>query len=262
MPVNFISAQTEYFPDDLQFQPFMANALEPKLGFLFELGKNELRLDIGNSLDIVKWGSEEAAYSIGADLFTYTLLRGETNFHFPVHAVDYLFGLNFAYKRKVGENEVGARLRLSHISAHLVDGHYDWQNDLWLDGHKPRVYSREFLELMPYYKLSDLRVYLGLTYIYHVDPVYIGKGNYQVGFDYIARDFISQGISLFAGYDLKLIIISKFSGNNSVVGGIKFGKYEGKGFSIYFQYYSGNSIHGEFFDFKTDYSALGLNLDL
>ena len=42
-----INAQNkiELFPDDLNIKPFTANILEPRLGSLFQLGDNELRLE-------------------------------------------------------------------------------------------------------------------------------------------------------------------------------------------------------------------------
>jgi len=260
---EIFAQQVVLFPDDLNVQPFTANILEPKLGFLIQFSKNELRLDIGNSIDVLRYEkNENETLSFGADFFTYTLLRGEKNFHFPVDAVDYLFGINGSYK-VINENiEYGARLRISHISAHFVDGHYDGVESKWRDDLNPRVYSREFIELMPYYKINSVRVYAGFTYLFHVDPGYIGKENYQIGFDYFLPDFISESITPFVGYDFKLINIDKFTANNSVSAGLKFGKPYGKGLSLYFHYYSGKSIHGEYFDFNKKYAALGINLDL
>lgn len=264
-----INAQTksELFPDNLTIQPFVANTLEPNLGAVFHLSKKELRLDIGNSIDIYRKQINNITYSFGADLFTYTLLRSESDFHFPVDAVDYLFGLNAGIKYKNPQkscliNEIGARFRLSHISAHIVDGHLDPDPDrLWIDDHAPRVYSREFFELMPYVKISDLRLYFGLTYIYHVDPGYIGKDNYQVGFDYFYKGFCDS-LTPFIGYDLKVINIEKYTANNSIKLGVKFGKPNGKGLSVYYHYYSGKSVHGEYFEHNREYSAIGFNLDL
>lgn len=265
-----INAQTksELFPDDLTIQPFTANMLEPKLGFVFQMSNDELRLDIGNSIDIYRKQIGNITYSFGADLFTYTLLRSEDDFHFPVDAVDYLFGVNAGFKYESPNkcctiiDEIGARFRLSHISAHMVDGHLDPDPDrLWIDDQAPRVYSREFFELMPYVKINDLRLYLGLTYIYHVDPGHIGKDNYQVGFDYFYKGF-GCSITPFIGYDLKIINIDKYTANNSINVGIKFGKPNGKGFSVYYHYYSGKSVHGEYYEHNRAYSALGFNLDL
>ncbi len=259
---TFAQSQIELFPGGLNIQPFTANALEPRMGFLFQLNKNELRLDAGNSFDIARLQKENRTFSFGADMFTYTLLRGEKDFHFPVDAVDYLFGINFGYRKTGDCSEYGMRLRISHISAHFVDGHYDGIDHEWRDGQNPRVYSREFVEFMPFYKIDNLRVYGGFTYIFHVDPAYIKKDNYQLGFDYFFKNMINENLTPFAAYDFKMIHINKYTANNSLSLGLKLGKLEGKGMSVYFSYYSGKSLHGEYFDFNNEYSAFGINLDL
>jgi hypothetical protein len=74
-------------------------------------------------------------------------------------------------------------------------------------------------------------------------------------------DFIQLFVP-FAAYDFKLSKISKYSGNNIISAGIKFGKYDSRGLSILFSYFSGKSIHGEYFDLNERYSTIGLNLDL
>jgi hypothetical protein len=260
-----ISAQNtfEYFPSGLNIQPFTANIIEPRIGFMFQSSKNELRLDIGNSMDIIRYGDKNKALSFGADFFTFTLLRGENDFHFPVDAVDYLFGVNFGYKKVVNQtDEFGVRLRLSHISAHFADGHFNNAKQEWRDGQKPRVYSREFLEFIPYYKFNDLRLYGGFTYIYHIDPTNIGKYNFHAGFDYFQDDFFINMIHPFIGYDLRAIKISKYSVNNSIEVGIKAGHNRGRGISLYYTYFSGNNIHGEYFNFREKYHGIGINLDL
>ena len=264
--LNFISYsqdKTEFFPDDLLIQPFTANILEPKLGFLFQLDANELRLDIGNSLDLIRHKlNENETISFGADLFTYTLLRSESDFHFPVDAVDYLFGVNFGYLKKLENSEYGLRLRISHISAHFVDGHFDNQRGEWRGGLNPRVYSREFFELMPFYKFNNLRLYVGVTYLFNVTPDELGKDSYQAGFDYFMTEIFDSDITPFLAYDFKLVNIEEYSGNNSINAGVKLGKPNGKGLSFYFHYYSGKSVHGEYYDFNRTYSAIGFNLDL
>ncbi|MGK9367464.1 DUF1207 domain-containing protein [Melioribacter sp. Ez-97] len=252
----------QLFPSELSVQPFTANILEPKLGFLFHTSNNELRLDIGNSVDIIRWGGGSEYFSVGADLFTYTLLRSESDFHFPVDAVDYLFGLNASWKVRQGFDSYGIRFRLSHISAHFVDGHYDWETNDWRDGKKPRVYSREFVELIPFYQIESLRVYAGFTYLFHVDPEYIGKDIYQFGFDYFYDGFFKTNLYPFLAYDFKLQHIGKYSATHNIMAGLKFGKSGGRGISLYFNYFSGNNFHGEYFDTKENYFSIGFNLDL
>lgn len=261
--INFAQDKINLFPSDLLIQPFSANTLKPKLGFEFKNGKNELSLNIGNSIDILHYQlDEKSKLSFGADLFTYTLLRSQSDFHFPVDAVDYLFGVNFGYKTKVAENVIGARFRISHISAHFVDGHYDKDNNEWLDGREPKVYSREFFELIPFIKLNNLRLYGGITYIYSIDPRDLGKDQYQVGFEYFANELISNSLTPYIAYDFRLINLYQYTGNNSLEVGLKLGYADGKGLSLYFRYFSGYSIHGEYFDVKEDFTSLGFNFDL
>lgn len=258
-------AQVEkvFFPDNLNIQPFTANFLEPKLGFLFKTGQNEIRMDIGNSREIVHFKlSDEVILSVGADLFTFTKLNGEQEFHFPVDAVDYLFGLNAGYKYELKEYSYGFRFRLSHISAHFVDGHYDNTTAKWKGERPPRVYSREFIEFFPFIKFGGLRTYAGFTYLFHVVPKDLGKGIYQIGMDYYFTNFNCNNFAPFAAYDFKLNKIGKYSGTNSFSLGIKFGKAAGAGFSVALNYFNGKSVHGEYYDYRENYSAISFNLDL
>jgi hypothetical protein len=247
------------FPSYLLVQPFTANTLKPKFGFEFKTNKNELSLNVGNSMDIFHYQIDEnSKLSFGADMFTYTLLRSQNDFHFPVDAADYLFGFNFGYAK----GNYGARLRISHISAHLVDGHFDKNKNEWIDGKLPRVFSKEFFELIPFYRLNDFRFYLGLTYNYHIDPANIGKDQYQAGFEYFANNLLSENLTPYIAYDFRLINIYGYTGNNSLEAGLKYGFAEGKGVSFYFRYFSGYNIHGEYFDVKEDFTSFGFNLDL
>ncbi len=261
--VSFSQWQHELFPSDLNIQPFTANFLEPKAGFLITTNENWLRLDISTSRDIINWHNDVETISIGADVFTFTRLRSTDNFKFPVETIDYLFGFNGGYKKKIcNDNEYGIRFRLSHISAHLVDGQYDAQSQKWRDGRDPFVFSKEFIELFPYFRINTFRGYIGLTYIFHVIPDKIKKGNFQIGFDYFVTQFGNDFLTPFIAYDFKLAGNQEYIGNNIVSAGIKFGKWNQKGLSLYFTYFSGMSIHGEYFDLNENYSSIGFNFEL
>jgi hypothetical protein len=262
IPSLFAQGKGEWFPSNLNIQPFTASFIEPRAGFSYLPTRKDIELDIGTSSDIYHYTKDNYVLSFGADLFTYTRLRGESNFFFPVDAVDYLFGVNAGYKVTEQKNEYGLRFRLSHISAHFVDGHFDGNLKEWRNGRKPQVYSREFIELFPFYKISTFRAYLGLTYIFHVTPKDIGKGIYQAGFDYYFNSFISKNISPYIAYNFKLDNIGSYFGNNIISAGIKFGRYDAKGFSVSFNYFSGKSIHGEYYDVTENYTTIGVNLDL
>ena len=131
---SLAQSSTEWFPAELNIQPFTAHFLEPKAGFQYLFDLEKVRIDIGTSHDIIQWKAEDESFSFGADFFTYTRARSENNFKFPVETVDYLFGVNGSYKSKSDLSEWGARLRFSHISAHLVDGYYDAESGNWLEG--------------------------------------------------------------------------------------------------------------------------------
>jgi hypothetical protein len=252
----------EWFPSNLNIQPFTAHFLEPKAGFQYLFDLEKVRIDIGTSHDIIHWLNESESFSLGADFFTYTRARSENNFKFPVETVDYLFGINGSYKYKIDEGELGVRLRFSHISAHLVDGYYNAESESWLNGREPFVYSREFFELIAYYKVSDLRVYGGVTYNIHIVPDEIKKEIFQVGFDYYPDILSTSVLTPFVAYDFKLTGIDEYSGNSIISAGIKFGKPESRGFTILASYFSGKSVHGEFYDISENYATIGINLDL
>ncbi len=252
----------KWFSNGLNIQPFTANILEPRAGVSYLINQDKLRLDIGTSSDIYKIESGNSILSFGADLFTYTRLRSENNFRFPVETVDYFFGINSGYKIIDAERQFGFRFRLSHISAHLVDGRFDNSSTQWKDGIEPFVYSREFFELIPFYQIDSFRIYAGITYIFHVIPDLIGKEIYQTGFDYYFESFPAKNISPFIADDFKLSRIDKYFGNNNFVAGIKFGVFDKKGFSLIYSYTSGKSVHGELYNLNESYSSIGINMDL
>ncbi len=261
--VSFAQVDTEFFPSELNIQPFTANFLEPKAGFLISTDNNKLRLDISSSRDLIHWKDKNSVISIGADVFTFTRLRSSEDFKFPVETIDYLFGLNAGYKIHFAkEKEIGLRFRLSHISTHLVDGQYDAQNQKWREGREPFVFSKEFIELFPYYRFNTFRVYSGFTYIFHIVPGDIKKFNLQLGFDYFATQFGNDFITPFLAYDFKFAGDTKYIGNNIISAGLKFGKWNQRGFSLYYTYISGKSIHGEYYDVYENYSSIGFNFEL
>lgn len=258
----FSQQRLALFPADLNIKPFVANFLEPKAGFLFMSGENSLRLDIGTSNDFLHFADDEKTYSFGGDFFTYTKLRGEKNFKFPVDAVDYLFGLNGSIKIKKLNYECGMRMRLSHISAHFVDGHYDNFSISWRGGRTPRVYSREFVEVTPFYSRNDFRLYFSYAYMFHVIPTEIGKNIFQIGGEKFFNLSFTNYLFPFIAYDLRMTKLRKYSGTNSLSAGIKVGNKNAGGLSFKVDYFSGNNIHGEYFDYKEKYFAFGMNIDL
>lgn len=253
---------SDWFPENPNVKPFAANFLEGRTGAIYLFDLDKIRLDIGTSRDLIKLTSDENTMSVGFDFFTYTRLRKQNNFKFPVETIDYMFGINYGYKVVYGKKDIGLRFRLSHISAHLVDGLYDKNSEQWIDNRKPFVYSREFFEIFPYYSYSGFRGYLGLTYIFHTVPGVFKKRIIQIGMDYFIDYLRTKNFTPFAAYDLKFSGTTKYAATHTVNTGIKFGQPESRGFSVYFSFISGRNVHGELFDISEQYLAFGFNLDI
>jgi len=261
----FAQERVVFFPNGLNFKPYAANILEPRVGFMFELDKNYLRLDIGNSIDLTKiYLNEKEKFSFGADFFTYTLLRSQNNFKFPVEAVDYLFGLNFAYINFDSLKNIGygSRLRISHISSHLSDGRFDNVSFSWKDQLNPFVYSREFFELSFYYEYNNAKIYLGASYLFHIIPKNIKRDEYFAGVEYFAN-FISSHFLPYFAYNIKINHFSnEYYVNHNAALGSKLGTKNGRGISLYLSYYKGKNFHGPLYLYDKNYVSLGFNVDL
>lgn len=254
--------KTVWFPGKLLVHSFTANVLEARSGFDFFIDKSNLQLNAGSTQDIVHYNSVCDSFSLGADIFTYTRLRSTKEFKFPVETIDYLFGINFGYKMRLKLSEAGFRIRISHISTHQVDGDYDSSLVAnWRNNRVPFVYSREFIEFMPYIEYEFFRAYAGFTYIFHTIPSNLNRCLYQIGFDKFYVNSILP-FTPFTAYDLKFEKREgRYAGNNNIRIGAKFGKYAGKGFSLYYSFVSGYSIHGQLYNIKEKYSSIGINLD-
>ena len=110
------------------FTPLLADPMEPQVSVMPYVGQRFLNLDIGTTADLYQ--NKSKTFAIGVDFGTWSLLRESDNFKFPVDAVSYLFGINTSWKEKISSqtlpfDEFSGRVRLSHISAHFEDGHYE-----------------------------------------------------------------------------------------------------------------------------------------
>lgn len=257
--INARETGLSFYSGPLLFKPLVANTFEPRVGLVWRTDGNHLRLDIGNSMDLLQYRFEDPnkCLTIGSDFFTYTMLIGEKNFHFPVTAVDYLFGFNVNYVDTAASGIFSARLRLSHISAHFVDGHFDGTRGQWKDGLNPRVYSREFFDLaLAYQPQHSWRWYIGVISLYHVDPTTLPKLEGYAGGEY--HHLVMNSINTFAAYQWTATGLRP---RHEAELGIKIGNWFSRGVRLYYMYYYGNSIHGEYYDQKDEYSGISFTVE-
>jgi hypothetical protein len=210
-------------------------------------------------VDLIRYNFSEPfrTLTIGSDFFTYTLLRGEQNFHFPVDAVDYFFGININYRDSLGIGSFSSRLRISHISAHFVDGHFDGFTGQWKNGQSPRVYSREFIDFTSALEpMEYVRFYLGFMYLWHVDPVSLPTFLPYSGFEYHYANS-----SIFLPYCAYQFTITGMRPRHEFQAGVKIGPWRGRGTQLFLLHHQGNSIHGEYFDVNNPYTGIGFLID-
>ena len=256
-----------WLPGGNLFPPLIAPTVEPRAGMLVLKDVKRLRLDIGRSVDLYAFPTSDdgrTEVTAGADFFTWTSLRQADDFHFPVDAVDYLFGINFNARHAIDDvSALSARLRISHISAHLVDGSYDKLQGVWRNGQLPRVYSREFFDLVCALQWTpSLRVYAGGQYVYHIDPADLGHSSLQTGVEYSMPVANVPWLNLYAAYDFRLAKLHAYAGNHTFQAGVKAGEWNGRGLNIFLSWFSGTSDHGEYYDARWTSWGWGFTVDL
>ena len=254
------------------FRPLLADPLEPRIAVMPWLDDDFLQLDIGTSADLIQ--SKSGRFAFGIDFGTYSLLGREDNFKFPVDTIDYLFGISFTWKQLLEKDnlpfdDLSARLRISHISAHFEDGHYDEDADEWKNEEQspfgiPFTYSREFINLVLALSSEDYRIYLGYQYLFHTIPDNISRHSLQAGAElstpgntYLAADF-----KLLPEWDRGLNRTDGFHGTWNLQAGWRLTVLGLENVRLAYNYYNGLSRHGMYFYDDDVYSTLGVIVDL
>lgn len=240
----------------LNFKPLVANPIEPRVGGIYEFADEKLRLDIGTSLDLAKFKmGDKTVLSVGTDFFTYTRLRTAGNFKFPVETSDYYFGLNSCYVDSSFKYPLSFRMRVAHISSHLVDGYADSVTFK----KEPFVYSREFIDLVAAINIDDFRFYAGVNMLYSTKPKDFLFLHPQIGFDYNYK--LSNSVDLIAGYDFKYAgIHSAMHPVHSMQAGFKFNTSDDVAVFLGVYGYKGKSLHGLFYNENDDYLGTGFQI--
>lgn len=250
----------------LNFDQPIANPYEARIGFIGQPSAERLRMDIGASFDLTQSKYGLNTLSFGVDLMTYTRLRSEGRFKFPVETTDYFFGINTAYRLtraeksfigKLFDGDEQVRLRLAHISSHLIDGY----TKNWVFLQSPFVYSREFLDVL--YRpgeISNFAPYVGVNYIFSTIPRTINRIEFQTGLDY-KTEILNSDFDFIAGYHFALRGFDDvYSGVNSGQAGIKYNFTNNRAIFVGVYLYDGLSMHGMFFNQKDSYIGIGTQI--
>lgn len=272
-PLHSARADSALHPDlDTLFKPLLADPMEPRIAVMPMMGDKQLQLDIGLSADLYQ--NSTRSFAAGIDFGTWSQLNRTSDFKFPVDCIDYLFGINATYMRKLDESllpfdEAGLRVRWSHISAHFEDGHTD-ETGGWLNPGDspfgiPFTFSREFINLTASLDSPGRRLYFGYQYIYHTLPKEISAGVWQAGAE------IGLPANAYMAADFKLLPVWKgdatgktdaWRGTWNVQAGIRLNSLGLDNVRVTGNHFSGMSRQGMYFYKPESYTTLGVIVDL
>lgn len=240
-----MKAQIEVIESDgMNFKSLIASFCEPKMGIMKYLDRNSLKVDIGNSLDLIKLKSKSYLISFGVDFFAYTLVNNHGFLVLRVEAVDGFFGGNVSIRR----DRISSRFRILHRSAHLVDEYGELSR-------KPFPFTGEFVDLIFAFTDEFYRVYSGMFYMFRIKPRNVKTFYFQSGLEV----FKSFNLFLFIfAYDLKFT--DKVLTLN-LTSGVKLGKWNSRGILFYFTFYDGFDVYGQYFNLIKRFYGLGCSFE-
>lgn len=249
-----------FFTSNTLFAPTETSIIESKIGVTKYTDDDNLKLDIGVSIDLLGLKRKTITYSFGVDFFTFSNLRSESNFKFPVDAIDYMFGINFNFKKHLSKKtDLAGRFRISHISSHLEDGHKYERTDTVFT---PYVFSKEFLDfaVVSDYNAAKnlfLKGLLSLNIIFHSIPDEISPVSGQAGFQ--VRYFLAEILSCYISDNIELASVnSETDFNNNFETGISLGMTGTRSLNFYFTYYVGQDYRGQYYGNYLNNTGLGL----
>ncbi len=256
---------------DTLFEPLLADPMAPRIGVMTKLDRKEVQLDIGAPVDLYQ--SRNRDFAVGVDFATWSLLKRGNDFKFPVDAIDYLFGVNATWKRKLDTTALldtsTTKLRLSHISAHFEDGHTD-QNGAWLNpeltplGKIPFTYSREFINLTTALSGNGHKIYLGYQYMFHTIPGGISPHSLQAGaeVELPANSYLAADFKLLPVWNDTTQKSDAFRGTWNVQAGMRLTSIGLDKARVVCNYFTGISRQGMYLNKTENYTSLGFIVDL
>jgi hypothetical protein len=261
----------KFLPSGLHFQSLKANSQEAKIGVLYFPSNANLKIDLGNSIDIVSFyfPNDQLHLTFGIDFFAYALSTSFSGNRLQIDALDGLFGGNSVLSKKYGKDRLVIRFRILHNSAHLVDGHFNQNTDHWINDQGPIPFTKDFGELLSAYEVNYdfilFRYYGGLSYATLIRPATLKRWNFLSGIETVLLSLIGKVFNnpanIFASYNFLLNGENRYSGNSDFMLGIKFGGWHEKGIIFYTEYYSGQRRFNEYFREKIKEFGLGFYVD-
>ncbi len=263
-------AKFEFLPLHTNFQPIRGNNQEARMGINFFPSDSHMKVDIGNSTDVLGVEIDKMYLSVGAEFMAYAYVTSYKGYRLQIDAIDGFFGGNVTSRITTGSTGTHyIRFRFIHNSAHLVDGHYDLSADNWIDSETPIPYTRDFAELTyaPVFSLNSvsLRPYIMASQSLRRRPEELRRLSAASGFE--MRDsapidrFLNKEINLFTAFHFFTAGLPEYTLSFSSQFGVKFGDWDSKGISFFISYYRGNNMFSEYYSRRIERFGVGFNFD-
>ena len=265
------SLQFTFLPSGIHFQPLKANVQEPRLGVFKSLDVGNMKVDIGNTIDLAElyFPSHQSKFTIGIDFMAYAFVTNSQGLRLQIDAIDGFFGGNLSFSKQYEVNKLQARFRIIHHSAHLVDGHYNQSTNSWIDNRSPIPATQDLGEIVFAHNVVPsfglLKYYGGFSYATLVRPSTIERISFlagtEIAFDNIIGAVHHQPTNLFLAYHIDLRGTPEYSATHQLQLGIKVGNWNEKGITIFLGYYTGQHMFAEYFDQHLSTLGAGFTVD-
>lgn len=270
----FLSAQEHQFiflPGKLIIPPLTASHTEPRVGLRKEIGTSKMKVDIGASVEMLEYrpGADSTQrVRVGIDFFTYALSTSSEGLRLQIDAVDGFFGGHVTYVNDLDtHSRLFVRLRLLHLSAHFLDGHFSNSTQGWKDNRAPIPFTRDYGELLAGYEFGvdkmRFKPYAGFSYATLIRPTDIGRIEFHGGIEVqaMAGSAFNNPLHLYVSQYFMLRSINKYIGTGNTEAGMKFGDWNSTGLKIYISYFNGLDPFSQYYDLRRENWGLGFAFD-
>lgn len=262
----------ELLPEGLNFLPLRGNAQEAKMGVLYYTATSNLKVDMGNSIDLLGYHQPfegEGFISAGVEFMAYAYSTSYKGYRLQIDAIDGFFGGNITYRVPAGRDFNYWRFRYIHNSAHLVDGAFDTGTLWWKDNRLPIPYTRDFAEILyafvKDYQPSAVRYYAGTSYSVLRRPDELKRTSFIAGAEYhhpeLLGTFMASPVNFFLILNSNITGLPRYTVSTHLQAGVKFGKWSEKGVLLYLSYFAGNDVFSEYYAQRVRRLGIGFAVD-
>lgn len=260
-----------FLPGKLITPPLTASHTEPRVGLRKEVGSSRMKVDIGASVEMLEFRphvDSTQRLRIGIDFFTYALSTSSEGLRLQIDAVDGFFGGHVTYVNDCApDGRAIVRLRLLHLSAHFLDGHFSTSNQTWKENRAPIPFTRDYGELLFAYEFGNqttrYKPYAGFSYATLIRPTDIGRIELHAGIEFRVQTGIlfSEPLNLYVSQYLTFRSLGTYIGTKTTEAGMKLGNWDSTGLKIYVSYFNGLDPFGQYYDVRRENVGIGFAFD-